>query len=112
MAVNPSSWGALGNPSPEKIREFASMPVGSFKKMVTRINRTKKGKKMSEYTVYVTKRDVTMTRGVIRTSAFDFSEAADYARMNRDKIAWDAEPYKTNAEEYVHSNMDPLTYKT
>ena len=112
MATNPASWGILGNPSKEKIEEYTKMPVGSFKNMVTRLNRTKKGKKMSEYTIYVTKRDVTATRGIIKVNAFDFSEAAELARLNRDQVVWDETPYKENFQEYTHSNMDPLTYRT
>lgn len=112
MATNIRSWGILGNPSKEKIEEYKSMPVGSFKSMITRLNRTKKGKKMQEYTIYVTKRNITATRGIIKVNAFDFSEAAELARLNKDQVVWDAEPYKTNYDEFTHSNMDPLTYRT
>lgn len=111
MAVNPGSWGVLGSPSKEKIREYQNMPVGGFKSMVTRLSRGKRGKKMQEFTVYVTKRDVTSTRGVITVTAFDFAEAYGIARTRQEEVVWDTEPYKTGAIEYVHSSMDPLKYK-
>lgn len=112
MAVNPSSWGVLGNPSKEKIKEYSTMPVGGFKSLVSNLSRRQRGKKMQEFTVYVTKRDVTSTRGVIKATAFDFSEAATIARQRQEEVVWDNEPYRINFQEYVHSNIDPLKYKT
>lgn len=110
MAVNCRSWGILGNPSKEKINEYKNMPVGSFKSMVTRLNRTKKGKVMSEYTVYVSKRKIDLTRGVIKVEAFEFSDATNIARERIEQVVWDNEPYVTNKEDLVFASIDPLKY--
>ena len=111
MAVNPGSWGVLGNPSKEKIAEYAKMPVGSFRNMVKNVSRGKRGKKMSEHTIYVTRRDINATRGVITVTAFDFADAVGMARTRQEEVVWDAEPYKTDYQEYTYSSMDPLVYR-
>jgi hypothetical protein len=111
MATNMRSWGILGNPSKEKIEQYKNMPVGSFRNMVKNLSRTKKGKVLQEFTVYVSKRDVDMTRGTIKVEAFEWADAVQIARERSDQVAWDTDPYATNKEEYVYSNMDPLKYK-
>ena len=111
MAANIRSWGILGSPSKEKIEEYKNMPVGSFKSMVTRLNRSKKGKVMQEFTVYVTKRKVDKTRGTIKVEAFELSDANTIARERLEQVVWDADPYETNKEEFVYSSMDPLKYR-
>lgn len=111
MAVNPGSWGVLGNPSKEKIQEYQNMPVGGFKSLVTRLSRGKKGKAMKEMTVYVTKKNITATRGTLKLTAFEWTDAADAARLRTEEIVWDAEPYKTNYEEFVYHSVDPTKYR-
>lgn len=111
MATNPASWGVLGNPSKEKIQEYAKMPVGSFKSMVKNLSRGRKNKVLTTYEVFVTRRDINATRGVIKVEAFTSLEAYDVARQRQDEVVWDAEPFKTNYQEYVHSTFDPVKYK-
>jgi hypothetical protein len=111
MATNIRSWGILGNPSKEKIEEYKNMPVGSFQSMIKRLSKSSKNKVMQEFTVYVTKRKVDMTRGVIKTEAFEFSEATNIARELIDQVAWDETPYETNKEELVFQIVDPLKYR-
>lgn len=111
MAVNCRSWGVLGSPSKEKIEEYKNMPVGSFKNMVKNLSRGKKGKVMSEHTVYVSKRRTNLTRGVIKVDAFEFNDAANLARERIEQVVWDNEPYVTNKEDLVFASMDPLKYR-
>lgn len=111
MAKNLRSWGILGSPSKEKINEYKNMPVGSFKSMVQRLNRTKKGKVLQEYEVFVTKRESTLTRGVIKVEAFDWSEASNLVDVRRDQIVWDSDPYKLNQTDYLRSTLDPIKHK-
>ena len=108
MAVNMCSWGILGNPSQEKINEYKNMPVGSFKNMVKNLSRGKKGKVLQDYTIYFTKREATLTRGVIKVQAFDWAEASLLADMTRDQVVWDEQPYKENHVEYIKGNYDPM----
>lgn len=111
MANNIRSWGILGNPSKEKIEEYKNMPVGSFHNMIKRLSKSSKNKVMQEFTVYVTKRKVEMTRGVIKAEAFEFSDATNIARERIEQVVWDETPYETDKEELVFSSMDPLKYK-
>lgn len=110
MATNIRSWGILGNPSKEKVEQYKNMPVGSFRNMVKNLSRGKKGKVLSEHDVYVIKRRVDLTRGVIKVEAFDMQEAFSVAQARKDEIAWDADPYQTGKEEFVYQSIDPLKY--
>lgn len=110
MATNVRSWGVLGNPSKEKIEEYAKMPVGHFRDMVKRLSRGKKGKSMREFDVYMVKRKIDATRGVIKVSAFEWSDAMESARLRKDEVTWDEAPYKTGFEEIAIHSMDPLKY--
>jgi hypothetical protein len=112
MAVNRRSWGILGNPSAEKIEEYKNMPVGSFKNMVKDLSRRKKGKVLQEFEVFVTKRESTLTRGVIKVEAFDWNEASLLADMQREQIVWDEQPFKSDQIDYIKQSVDPLKYKT
>lgn len=111
MATNIRSWGILGNPSKEKIEQYKNMPVGGFRNMVKNLSRSKKGKVLKEFEVFVTQRDVKLTRGVIKVEAFDWSEAVEHARRRQEEVKWDETHYKTDVKEYVYSNMDPLKYR-
>lgn len=112
MATNVRSWGILGNPSADKIEEYKNMPVGSFHNMVKRLNRTKKGKVLQEFEVFVTKRESTLTRGVIKVEAFDWAEASLLVDQRREEIVWDEQPYKSDQIDYIKQSADPLKYKT
>lgn len=112
MAVNKRSWGILGNPSEAKINEYKNMPVGSFKNMVKNLNRSKKGKVLQEFEVFVTKRESTLTRGVIKVEAFDWTEATLIANQRREEIVWDETPFKSDQVDYINQSLDPLKYKT
>ena len=85
MATNIRSWGILGNPSKEKIEQYKNMPVGSFRNMVKNLSRGKKGKVLKEFEVFVTQRDIKLTRGVIKVEAFDWSEAVEHARLRQEE---------------------------
>lgn len=111
MATNLRSWGILGSPSKEKIEEYKNMPVGSFKNMVKNLSRGKKGKVLQEYTVFVTKRVSTHTRGTIKVEAFDYAEASLLADMQREQIVWDEQPYKSDQVDYIKHSLDPVQYK-
>ena len=111
MATNIRSWGFLGNPSKEKVEEYKNMPVGSFHSMIKRLSKSSKNKVMQEFTVYVTKRKVDMTRGVLKAEAFELSEATDIVRQRMEEVVWDENPYETGKEELVFSSMDTLKYR-
>ena len=112
MAKNLRSWGILGNPSASKIEEYKNMPVGSFHNMVKRLSRTKKGKVLQEFEVFVTKRESKLTRGVIKIEAFDWSEALLVVDQRREEIVWDEQPFKSDQIDYIKQSADPLKYKT
>lgn len=111
MATNIRSWGILGNPSKEKINEYKNMPVGSFHDMVKRLSKSKKGQVMQEFTVYIIKRKIDKTRGMIKVEAFEFSDATTIARERIEQVVWDQETYANGDEELVFHSMDPLKYK-
>jgi len=112
MASNIRSWGILGNPSKEKINEYKNMPVGSFKNMVKNLSRGKKGKVLQSHEVYVIKKNIDVTRGLIKVDAFTLQEAFELARIQHEQIKWDEQPYATDRVEYSYQSYDPLKYKT
>lgn len=112
MAINRRSWGILGSPSKEKIEEYKNMPVGSFKNMVKNLSRSKKGKVLQEFEVFITKRESNLTRGVIKVEAFDWTEASLIVDQRREEIVWDEQPFKGDQIDYIKQSVDPLKYKT
>ena len=112
MAKNMRSWGILGNPSEAKINEYKNMPVGSFRNMVKNLSRRKKGKVLKEFEVFVTKREATLTRGVIKVEAFEWADALLAVDQRREEIVWDEAPFKSDQVDYIKQSVDPLKYKT
>lgn len=108
MANDPSSWGILGNPSPEKIKQWQDLPVGEFKKMVKELSKKAKNRTPKEQVIFVTKKVSQLTRGSVTVTAFDMKHALDLA-MNSTDIKWDTAPFKEGHEEYSYSYIDPAT---
>jgi len=101
------SWGVLGNPSKEKIREYSNMPVGQFKAMVKNMSRKSKGKTYSMYKVYVEKRVAHSTVGELEVAATSQTDALANAQVNRDEVKWEESPSRTDYTTYHYSSYDP-----
>ncbi len=110
MAVNPASWGVLGNPSKEEVQHYMNMQPGKFAKLVTDLKRKHRGKTPIDHTVFVVKKKMDVTVGKAVVNAFKYDDAVSAVRKGDVEIVWDAEPFKTGHEETVYYNHDPKRY--
>lgn len=101
------SWGVLGNPSREKIREYSNMPVGQFKNMVKNLSRKNRGKKFTMHKVYVEKRVSASYVAEIEVAAAGPTDAIANAQVNKDEAAWPEVPDRTEHTTYYYSRHDP-----
>lgn len=107
MAVNPASWGVLGNPSKEQVEQYMNMQPGKFSKMVTDLKRKHRGKTPIDHTVFVVKKKMDVTVGKAVVNAFKYDDAVSAVRKGDAEIIWDAEPFKTGHEAIEYHNYNP-----
>lgn len=101
------SWGVLGNPSRDKIREYSNMPVGQFKNMVKNLSRKNRGKKYEMYKVYVEKRVSASYVAEIEVAAVNGTDALANAQVRNDEATWPEVPDRTDYTTYNYSTYDP-----
>lgn len=101
------SWGVLGNPSREKIREYSNMPVGKFKDMVKNLSRKNRGKKLTMHKVYVEKRVSASYVAEIEVAAVGPTDALANAQVQRSEATWSEVPDRTEYTTYHYSTYDP-----
>lgn len=86
-----NSWGILGNPSPEKIKEYTEMPYGQFKVMVGALKKKYKNKtvSLSNYTVRIRKHECSYANSYVDVDAFTIDEAVEKVKeMDKNSFAW------------------------
>lgn len=110
MAVNPASWGVLGNPTKEQVDQYMNMQPGKFGKMVADLKRKHRGKTPIDHTVFVVKKKMDVTVGKAVVNAFKYDDAVSAVRKGEAEIHWDAEPFKQGHEETSYCNYDPKRY--
>jgi hypothetical protein len=101
------SWGVLGNPTREKIREYSNMPVGQFKNMVKDLSRKTKGKKITMHKVYVEKRVSESYVEEIEVAAVSATVALSTAQVRNNEISWSDVPDRTEYNTYHYTTYDP-----
>ncbi len=110
MAVNPASWGILGNPTKEQVEKYMNMQPGKFSKMVSDLKRKHKNKTPIDHTVFVVKKKMDVMVGKAVVNAFKYDDAVSAVRKGEAEVEWDAEPFKVGHEETVYQNYDPKRY--
>lgn len=84
-----SSWGILGNPSPEKIEEYKEMPYGEFKSMVALLKKKSKGKQLKNHKVRIRKIESSYTNSYATVEAFTPEQAIEKVKaMDKSLFEW------------------------
>lgn len=109
-----NSWGILGNPTPEKIKEYSEMPYGEFKTMVGALKKKYRGKPvtLSNYKVRVRKYECSYVNAYVDVDAFTVDEAIEKVKeLDKNSFEWHESIQANDKDEYQvaqtnYSNAD------
>lgn len=97
-----SAWGILGNPTPEKIKEWCDMPHGKFTDILKEAKKRyayKKNVEFKDYTVYVIKTKKIQRVATVKVTAISTEDAYR-------QVSDIPESELTFAPSYEHKNED------
>jgi hypothetical protein len=102
-----NSWGILGKPTPEKVQEWANMPYGKFKEMVTGIKKQTKGKPLRKYAIEVQDIATSYRTAFINVEAATADQAIKLAQIaDKNTFEWsDPKQEKYNKYSYRVSQV-------
>ena len=102
-----NSWGILGKPTPEKVQEWADMPYGKFKEMVTTIKKETKGKPLRKYSIEVKDIETSYKEAFVTVEAATGDQAIKLSQIvDKNTLTWSLpKSEKNNKYSYRISNI-------